>query len=468
MGALSRAGLTFDASQKTMIKTMAESGDLLGAQKIILGELEAQLGGTAAASADASDKIANAFGEMIESGGTILLPYLDEISDALLRLSGSASSGQVALNRVSAEMGVDSDSAEAFAFAVRTIRDEMSDLFGISKGSAKGQAIFREELEKTLDVANLSRTELQRLVDSGLDYFQSSLQLTAEEAEFLAGILQDRLNKQLGDLENQAADRVLTGLLNPALVETKETAEEAAARMEEAAEAAGQIQKEADEAAEANRALRDSFLALADPIFAANDAMGRLRDAQENLIEVQDDVDSSAEDVADAQLAVAESALIAQGALEDLGDGDLAGGIARIAEALGISDDEARELLETLGLLDGKKVETVVNTRYTTSGKPPPNVVTNQTGTYTPRARGGPVTDGTPYLVGERGPELFVPNNSGQILPNSALAQMGSVSSSRNFDLTINYPQTTGNDVFDGVRRGLELNGLIGIAENTP
>lgn len=34
------------------------------------------------------------------------------------------------------------------------------------------------------------------------------------------------------------------------------------------------------------------------------------------------------------------------------------------------------------------------------------------------RASGGPVAPGQPYLVGERGPELFVPTNDGHILPN--------------------------------------------------
>ena len=34
------------------------------------------------------------------------------------------------------------------------------------------------------------------------------------------------------------------------------------------------------------------------------------------------------------------------------------------------------------------------------------------------RANGGPVRGGTSYIVGERGPELFVPNTSGLIIPN--------------------------------------------------
>lgn len=37
------------------------------------------------------------------------------------------------------------------------------------------------------------------------------------------------------------------------------------------------------------------------------------------------------------------------------------------------------------------------------------------------RASGGPVTGGTSYIVGERGPELFTPNTSGAIVPNGAL-----------------------------------------------
>jgi len=37
------------------------------------------------------------------------------------------------------------------------------------------------------------------------------------------------------------------------------------------------------------------------------------------------------------------------------------------------------------------------------------------------RADGGPVSAGTPYIVGERGPELFVPNSSGAIVPNEAI-----------------------------------------------
>jgi tape measure domain-containing protein len=44
-----------------------------------------------------------------------------------------------------------------------------------------------------------------------------------------------------------------------------------------------------------------------------------------------------------------------------------------------------------------------------------------------PRAKGGPVSTGKAYLVGEKGPELFVPSMAGAIKPNSAGAGGGMV-----------------------------------------
>lgn len=41
--------------------------------------------------------------------------------------------------------------------------------------------------------------------------------------------------------------------------------------------------------------------------------------------------------------------------------------------------------------------------------------------TLNARATGGPVSQSQPYLVGERGPELFVPNTNGAIVPNNKL-----------------------------------------------
>jgi predicted DNA-binding protein (UPF0251 family) len=44
--------------------------------------------------------------------------------------------------------------------------------------------------------------------------------------------------------------------------------------------------------------------------------------------------------------------------------------------------------------------------------------------TPTPRAMGGPISAGQPYLVGERGPELVVPSGSGNVIPAGKTASM--------------------------------------------
>ena len=52
------------------------------------------------------------------------------------------------------------------------------------------------------------------------------------------------------------------------------------------------------------------------------------------------------------------------------------------------------------------------------------------------RAMGGPVSSGSPYVVGEKGPELFVPHASGTIVPNN---KMGGGSGSGSGSVTVNY-----------------------------
>ena len=52
------------------------------------------------------------------------------------------------------------------------------------------------------------------------------------------------------------------------------------------------------------------------------------------------------------------------------------------------------------------------------------------------KAMGGPVASGSPYVVGEKGPELFVPHASGTIVPNN---KMGGGSGSGSGGVTVNY-----------------------------
>lgn len=83
MTALGRAGVTFTKGQEKQIKALVKSGDLLGAQKIILGEVRSQVGGAAAASATAGEKMKVAWNNAKESLGTALLPAIDALQNAI-------------------------------------------------------------------------------------------------------------------------------------------------------------------------------------------------------------------------------------------------------------------------------------------------------------------------------------------------------------------------------------------------
>jgi hypothetical protein len=76
--ALSRAGVTFTEQQQEQIKTMVAAGDTLSAQKLILAEVEGQLGGAAAAAATNADRAKVAFGNMAEQLGAILIPFVEK------------------------------------------------------------------------------------------------------------------------------------------------------------------------------------------------------------------------------------------------------------------------------------------------------------------------------------------------------------------------------------------------------
>jgi hypothetical protein len=78
--ALTRAGVQFTDQQREQIRALVESGDVLGAQKIILAELATQFEGSAAAQATASDKLRVAFGNVSEQIGAVLLPYVEQFA----------------------------------------------------------------------------------------------------------------------------------------------------------------------------------------------------------------------------------------------------------------------------------------------------------------------------------------------------------------------------------------------------
>lgn len=93
MTALSRAGVTFSAEQKEMIKNFVEMGDIASAQNIILSEVEAQIGGLAEAMGETfAGKVEiakNRIDTFRETIGGAFLPVLKDMLDNFMEFSDS-------------------------------------------------------------------------------------------------------------------------------------------------------------------------------------------------------------------------------------------------------------------------------------------------------------------------------------------------------------------------------------------
>jgi hypothetical protein len=77
--ALAKSGVTFTEQEKEKIKVLVESGKMLEAQDTLLKAIETQVGGTATATANASDKMRQGLGMAAESLGTLLLPAFQKL-----------------------------------------------------------------------------------------------------------------------------------------------------------------------------------------------------------------------------------------------------------------------------------------------------------------------------------------------------------------------------------------------------
>jgi TP901 family phage tail tape measure protein len=185
----------------------------------------------------------------------------------------------------------------------------------------------------------------------------------------------------------------------------------------------------------------DMIRRLTDPVFKAIDDQNRLAKATENYHKVIADPESTVGeqeqafwDLLEAQIAVDESS----GKLPENLD-DVAGILETVATRAGVAYDQLWLVDSVLDDLDGRRVDIEVAVRRTGAPLDSSVIVGAETG-YSGRQHGGPVRAGQPYVVGEAGPELFIPQQSGTIIPNSqtstGTAPMGGGTTLNVFTLT--------------------------------
>lgn len=167
-----------------------------------------------------------------------------------------------------------------------------------------------------------------------------------------------------------------------------------------------------------------AFRAMAGDVDAAGVGLGIYRDQAKGASDATDDLASALAAADDAELGMLraqEKRAEAQQRLIDLTlSGTATADELRIAQLeLNIATREAELATdaynESLNELDGKQVNVQINTILTYQAMQQEAVEDIFAGG---RQHGGPVQAGKAYIVGERGPEAYIPAQNGMILPN--------------------------------------------------
>ena len=103
--ALRRSGIQFTEAQQDQIRTLVESGQVLEAQNMILEEIENQVGGTAEATANSTDKMKVAFSQASESIGMALLPAVEALLPVVISFADWASQNTEIIIALAAAIG---------------------------------------------------------------------------------------------------------------------------------------------------------------------------------------------------------------------------------------------------------------------------------------------------------------------------------------------------------------------------
>jgi phage-related protein len=119
--ALTRSGVTFTKEEKEKIKVLVESGQILEAQNMVLGAIEKQVGGTAAASASSFDKIKLALDGVADAIGTGILPLIEQLTPKLQAFSAWAAENSKLLSTVVLVVGSLTGALYALSLVIKAV-----------------------------------------------------------------------------------------------------------------------------------------------------------------------------------------------------------------------------------------------------------------------------------------------------------------------------------------------------------
>ena len=386
LGALRRVGVSFTEEQKKLIKSLENTGQRAKAQDLILGALNKQVGGAGVKSAQglagALDSVSEKFTIFIEKS-KIGRAVVDFLTAAMNRLADSMGDAMQDAEALSGKMEIINRillTQEKIAQRNKELEDSM--FFEFNVGDDSELVKYEEQLASLQD-----RLRVINAIEK--DNIE-----TAKKEEELYNIRNKNVEQRNNALDK--AQKVMDELNRKHKLEREimfMSNSERKARLD-LEKIIAQIRKDVPDEVEQQKAILKVL---------------------EKDIENLKDMSEESERFKKIQSAVNDVTTIASKQFDDLSKNLAKAFVTGSTEALNfknILQSLAQDLIKmTLDLL----IFNQVKEGLTTIGGKIGDVIAG-----TPKkASGGAVSSRMPTLVGERGPELFVPNQAGRIIPSS-------------------------------------------------
>lgn len=200
--ALRRVGITFEKSQEDLIKTMTKTGDIAGAQVLILDELESQFGGSARAATEGIGvwkQVGNAFGDLQEGIGG-LITGMETLGKSVLKIITDFASMIKAFNIAKKEMKDNKEALKEFGVESNKQAEAVVNLANAYEKWEDARKIietFRKTQDELLKQGRNFQDEINRNIDGAgkfaTAWFQAkeTLKIAGEEMEKYKEILID-------------------------------------------------------------------------------------------------------------------------------------------------------------------------------------------------------------------------------------------------------------------------------------
>ena len=390
LGALRRVGVSFTEEQKELIKSLANTGQKAKAQQIILGALNTQVGGAGVSAAQglagAVDTLSEKFTIFIEKSksGAFFVRMLTGAIEGLADMFGDARMEATKFNSIIEVTSRILDLQERIAQRNKELEDSFFFEFNVGEDA---------KLTKLQDELAEFQAQLKVLQAIQKDGEESS----QKEAD-MYGFSKDKLEEKNVALENakkKMEDMVREHKLEREVMFMSNKEREARLELEKIL---AQIRKDVPDEVEQEKAIAEAKKIHSESITLMSEESDRFKKIQTAVNEVtmvaSRQFDQLSTNIAKAFMTGQTEGLKFKNILQSLGQ-DL---IKMILDLVIFN-----QLKAGIDIIGGKIGD----------------VIAGGSSVKKPASTGGAMSGGMPRLVGERGPELFVPNQAGRIIPSS-------------------------------------------------